>query len=92
MDFVFAENINIERLLPAAMTFKSLDGEPRYDPDRIVDFKTAMTPVRTKCLFMLTYATLQTICQQPPQGVRDTQALGQRTRCAERAELPVLQN
>jgi hypothetical protein len=67
MDFVFAENINIERLLPAAMTFKSLDGEPRYDPDRIVDFKTAMTPVRTKCLFMLTYATLQTIVNNHPK-------------------------
>jgi hypothetical protein len=63
---VFAENISIERLLPAAMAFKAVDGEPRHGADRIVDFKTAMMPVHTKCLVMLTYTTLQTMVNNHP--------------------------
>ncbi len=67
MDCVFAENINIERLLPVAMAFKPVEGQPRHGPHRIVDFKTAMTPVLTRCLLMLTYTTLQTIVNNHPK-------------------------
>jgi hypothetical protein len=63
---VFAENILIERLLPAAMAMKVVAGEPQHGAHRIVDFKTAMMPVRTRCLVMLTYTTLQTMVNNHP--------------------------
>jgi len=75
MDCVFAENINIERLLPAAMEFNPVDGQPRHDPDRIVDFKTVMTPVRTKCLLMLTYAQSRPLSTTTPRCSRRTRSI-----------------
>jgi hypothetical protein len=67
MDCSFVENIMIERLLPAEMAYTDGPGEPEHASARIVDFKTAMKPVRTKCLLLLTYATLQTIVNNHPK-------------------------
>jgi hypothetical protein len=67
MDCSFVENIMIERLLPEEMVYTAVPGEAEHVSARIVDFKTAMKPVRTKCLLLLTYATLQTIVNNHPK-------------------------
>jgi hypothetical protein len=67
MDCSFVENIMIERLLPAEMAYTAVPGEAEHASARIVDFKTVMKPVRTKCLLLLTYATLQTIVNNHPK-------------------------
>jgi hypothetical protein len=67
MDYSFVENVDIDRLIPSEMDFLPVEGAPTHGASRVVNFKTVMKPVDTKCLLLLTYDPLQTIVNNHPK-------------------------
>ncbi len=61
MDCSFEENVMIECLTPGQLAFDADSGQAR-----VVDFKTAMKAVMTRCRLVSSYGTMQTIVTNHP--------------------------